>query len=281
MTVGARAGDGRRDPQRVSRLTGVAVNRRLSWHWVRLRAMRLRALIALAGVAVVSGCGGDENTQTVTVPATQGTPSTSAAPTTTASPSAADDKRAADGAVLQLSDLPSGWTAKDDEDDSTTTTSKCAAVRDSRSQASARASSSDFQKDNGEVSNTVYVYSDEGQARAAFSNLVSRDTRVCLGKEFRDVIDENVEDDDAKIQDASTSELNITPVGSESAAARITIPYKAILDSELNADLVFVRVGRAVSLVIAFDDGSTFDDDLRGELVGVAARRLDKQLALS
>jgi hypothetical protein len=118
--------------------------------------------LALAGLAILSGCGGNGDTKTDTVSAT----STVAA----ATPSRADDKRVAEGAVLQLADLPSGWTADDDENE--TTRSNCAAVRDARSEANARASSSDFSKDNGQVSNAVYIYADEGQARSAFAELV-------------------------------------------------------------------------------------------------------------
>lgn len=242
-----------------------------------MKPMRMLSLVVLTALAGCGGSGGDKpETVTVSAPAAGSTPSAATTAAIPDAPSRARDKQIAKDALLILSDFSSGWTAKDSDEDNAK--SPCRGIQDAKDATNGRESSPDFDKGDSEVSNTVYLYSDETKAKAAFEGLTNQDTRKCVGKKARDGIDDSVKDSDAKIQGETTSELNVPPVGSDSAASRVTVPYKAILDSEVDFDLIVVRVGRGISVVTAANDGGPFDDDQRDELIGISARRLDRAL---
>jgi hypothetical protein len=216
-------------------------------------------------VAAVVGCGSGSRT--------------APAPTTkSAKQSTAADRLVASGALLRLSDLPSGWTAGDDGDESSDT--PCEEIKTAKAQTSARSNSPDFGKgDKTKVAHTVYVYADEGAARRNFVALTSQALRVCAGHQLGDAMKKGI-GGEATVGKVATSQLGIDPAGEESAAAHITFPLSTPrVDADINLDLVIVRQGRAISLLLLMNAFTEFDDDLRSQLTSTAAERLQTALA--
>lgn len=122
----------------------------------------------------------------------------------------------------------------------------------------------------------MYVYADDAQASEHFTALTSQAARVCMGKSLGEGLAEEVEGK-AEIGKVTTSQLAVDPVGEDSAAGRMTIPISdpdTGVGADVNIELIVVRQDRAISLVTLAESYSTFDDDLREELVSTSARRL-------
>jgi hypothetical protein len=232
--------------------------------------------LAVVIVAALVGCGSGSESHATPAPSKT---SPAPAPTTkSAKQSTAADRQLASGALLRLSDLPSGWTASDDSDESSDT--PCEQIKTAKAQTSARSNAPDFGKgDNTQVSHTVYVYADEGAAGRNFVALTSQALRVCVGHQLGDAMKKGI-GGEATVGKVATSQLGIDPVGEESAAAHITFPLSTQgVDVDINLDLVIVRQGRAISLLLLIDSFTEFDDDLRSQLTSTTAERLQTALA--
>ena len=115
------------------------------------------------------------------------------------------------------------------------------------------------------------MFADESAAEEAFSGLSSKDTRLCFGRSVSEgAADQGV----VEVGDTKTAELSVDPLGDERSASRITLP----LSADVVIDLVFVRVGRAVSLNLFVDMFTAFDEDLRGDLTASSVKRLTAEL---
>lgn len=230
-------------------------------------------VLAACALALAACGGGDDDPETITVTTPAEAPSDDAS-----KPTEAADKRRAEDALLVLNDFPSGWTATEDDDEDDEE-SACDEIREAREAVNARASSPTFGEDEDTfVEQAVYVYATEGEARAHFSEMTSDAARDCFGADVADQVGENIEGK-AEVRDPTTSELRVVPVGSETAGARVTIPYESqFSDGELVLDAVFARVGRGLSLFVIYGGFGSPDDEQRDLLVGTAARRLSRVL---
>lgn len=227
---------------------------------------------ALACVAL-TGCGASDSGKSDTETANTATPTTNAAP----APNPADDDIAA-SALLKLSDLPSDWTATD-EKGGDSEQSKCAGIRDARGAVSARDSSPTFDhRPTGQVTHTIYLYSDESKASDAYSKLAAPGTRQCLGDSVKELAMQHG-GSSAKIGDVQTGELRMDPIGDDSSAARITLDYSAKgFDLTLTDDIIYIRKGRGLSLITLGDESGDFDSQLRDDLIKIAYRRIRNAL---
>jgi hypothetical protein len=233
---------------------------------------RLKPGLTVAAVCLAfAGCGGDDDTSK-----DSGATGKTDAPRTAAAQTPADDATAR-SALIKLSDMPTGWTSEDGDHESKP--SKCQAVRDARAATSGRATSAAFNHEpTGQVQQAVYLYADEQETTDHFSALTTPETRKCLGEALEGVIVDGV-DKDVKVGDARTGELRIDPVGDESSGSRIYLDYSSKgIDLTLNADLIFVRKGRGLTLITEIDELGEFDSQLREELTTLAYRRLRNAL---
>jgi hypothetical protein len=243
-------------------------------------AWRSRAAVgALLLAGALAACGDSDEAESgsgaeTATPARTETANETATPTAEPTPDTTEDKRIAEESVLTLDDFPSGWTAADDTSSSP---AQCDAVKDAKAAASARANSPEFASgETTQVTNSVYMFADESAAEEAFSGLSSKDTRLCFGR----TVSEGVADQgEVEVGDAKTAELSVDPLGDERSASRITLPLSAEgVDVDLVIDLVFVRIGRAVSLNLFVDTFTAFDEDLRGDLTASSVKRLTAEL---
>ncbi len=223
----------------------------------------LRALVPLALVALVIGCGGDDEPRATATPS----PTATASPTVTPAP---DDKTAAEFAALNIEDFPSGWTANDNPEN---LESRCKDVETAKERASARANSPRF--NTGEttlVQNAIYVFEDEPTAQEAFALVSGTDTQDCYSEAVAEAFAGRA---DIETGTPQTAPLEITAFGDEHAAARVTLPIKAQgLEVNVTIDLVFVRAGRAMSLNLFVNALSPFEPALRDELLAASVDRL-------
>lgn len=145
-----------------------------------------------------------------------------------------------------------------------------------RNAAAGRAVTGNFDDSNSQVSEAVYVYASEAEARANYENLTTETALECLSNSVRDVIDEA---DGVKVRSVERSELNITPVGSDSSAIRLQLDIGST-DGDATAfiDIINVRASAGLAFTTAISFSTPFDDTLRGQLIGAGARRLDSEL---
>ena len=138
--------------------------------------MRRFASITASGALLIVGCGGNEETKTVTV---RGTDTTAASEPHGISKTEA--KRVAKSAALQLEDFPSGWQQKDqDPSDNKADTEACPQITAAKEATLARAASDDFSDDEDqEASAAIYVYGTEAETERHFPALSSYATRSC------------------------------------------------------------------------------------------------------
>jgi hypothetical protein len=248
----------------------------------RTRRRGVIAALALLALGLLVGCGGggaDDSKPSTGARAPSSQTSSTTAPTQPQRDKAAEQK-IVDAAQLRLSDFPSGWQQSDDESDSED--SPCGGIRDAKKTTTAHGSAPDFStNDSTQATNTIYLYADEGAAHIAFSRLTDRDTRVCIGKELGKNFEKQSkskgpgQSDSAEVGTPSTGELSIKPLGDERAAGRVTLPVSAQGQNvDVILDLIFVRAGRGMAIMIFVDVLSPFDEDLRADLTGKVVRRL-------
>ena len=228
------------------------------------------ALSALAlSVIALSGCG-SSSTHTTTV---------TSAPATTNTNAAAADERIASDAQLKLSDFPSGWQQKDSTQEAAAE-AKCEGVDAAKAAASARAKSPNFERQNAQAGNVIYVYADVPGATRAVGELSSQSTRTCIGDALAKNL-ANQKPQGATFGKITSGQVSMTPIGDERTAGRLTIPISA-QGTTVSAcvDLVFVRTGRAVAVFTLLDALTPFDETLRDRLAKTVVDRLDAGLGL-
>jgi len=224
-------------------------------------------LLALAASLALTACGGDDEPTAPRAPARTDTTTGPAGAKITAE------------AVLRAADLPNGWASALRED--LREQSDCAAFKEARAASSAHVLSRTFSHSSeGSVSQTVYLYDDEQQARGLYRKLVSLETRKCRGLFTRDRL-KRLFKTNIKAGDVGSSEPPLDPAGDESHAVRITVDYtRSKRSRRLRQDLIFVRVGRGISISSFINETQPFDKQLRARLTRTAARKLSAALAL-
>jgi hypothetical protein len=223
------------------------------------------AALALILIAL-AGCGGSSSSS-LTKKAAAGT-----ATTGTAVANSAADQRVARNAELRLTDFPAGWgqsaTAQ------ATGQSPCQSVEGAKAATSVRDTSRDFSngRDVPAAYSAVYLYGNATNAGHWFDDLSSSATRSCLAEVLAKGLARGV---GAKIGAVTTGGVAIDSIGDERSEARLTIPVSADgSSSDLRADLIFVRVNRAVAILTLLDTVRPFSQPLAERLTRGVVDRL-------
>ena len=204
------------------------------------------------------------------------------------------DRELASGALLRLSDLPTGWEATpddgdDDDDDSEAFAERFAqctgideedwfGAQDDDDRASV--DSPDFENaDDETVAHTVSVAEDAARAERAFGVLQLDATPGCLTEAFGEMIRAAAEEEPQEgfsIGEITVNELSFPSLAQRTAAFRATVPVAAQgVEVELYLDMIFVQAGRMTSVLMTQGVVEPFDPALAEELATTAADRLD------
>lgn len=241
-------------------------------------------IVSAAVVAVallIAGCGGSHKSADTATHAS--TPTDATRPTATAEtrPEVPADHAIASGALLTLPDFPTGWEQQDQSAGKSSLT--CQAIATARASLSGRATSPQFAKASDDfVDDVVYVYPSASEAQTSFAGLSGATDRLCIGKALGDQLAKAAESSSATkvtFGQPSAGALSISPVGDQSAAGRITIPYTVQgLNPDAVVDLVFVRVDRGIQILSFIGSADAFDPTVEADLTRTAANRLAAQL---
>jgi hypothetical protein len=177
-----------------------------------------------------------------------------------------------------LSDFPPGWV----QSDKASPGAKCPSVESAKKATSGHAKPPEFDRgENDVVTNAVYIYPTVAEAQRGFSALSGSETRACLANSAEQAAKKSAPEG-VKFGQASTGQLSARPIGDESTAGRVTIPYTVgIVSFTLSSDLQFVRVGRGIQVLSFITAPGTFDSGLKAKLTRTATDRLKAQLAHS
>lgn len=187
------------------------------------------------------------------------------------------DERLAQAALIDLADLPAGWTAKEPDADEDEGAPPCLQSIEDDGHDSADAEGPQFDSPNESVvaMQSVAVYADAGDAADDFALLNSRRTATCLSDYLHDVAVQQSSQAGLEVGDASVEPLASPAVGDRSTASRVVMAVTAG-DTELalGYDLVTIHIGRGVSVLMQGGVADEFDDALLDDLAHVAADRL-------
>jgi len=174
------------------------------------------------------------------------------------------DQRVAKAGLLRLSDLPSGW-ATDDSASSNSSGADCGAIKDYKRTASALRTAPTMER-NGwdQIQEKVAVFADGVRAEHAFAAVTSASTRACIRKFM------------AQTGTVGQSgQLNVDRVADGTAASRITVHVESGgTQVDLTVDLVVVRAGHAIALLVFTSAFGPFDQHLRSAVTRAAGCRL-------
>jgi hypothetical protein len=184
------------------------------------------------------------------------------------------DRRTAGDAGLRRSDFPAGWTSSPAPAQSTS--SACPAVTAAKAAVSARANSREFRLDGSATADSsVYVYPDTATSVHAFAQLTSHGTTACLVRVLRDSLAFQLAAQGATLDSVTSHVLTIAPVGDQHLAHLVTIRLSAgATRVTAYADVIFVRVGRAVASFSLGGVGQIFDAGLEAKLAKAVVGRL-------
>jgi hypothetical protein len=238
----------------------------------------ITAVSVIVGLVVIAlgttACGGSSANSVST-----GTSASSASTTTSTGPTDAQkaaDKATTKASTLQLTDFPTGWVQEDKTSNSGGT---CASVEAAKRATSAHESAPDFQKGQTDfVSNALYMYTTVSQAQHAFPALSGSATRECITEKLLPELRKG--NGKVKFGKATSGQVSAPPVGDDSVAGRVTVPYTVSgLSFNLNMDLRFVRVSRGIQILLFVVAPGTFSAALESKLTRTATNRLKAQLA--
>jgi hypothetical protein len=200
---------------------------------------------------------------------------------------AADAQAHAEAAVLQLSDFPDGWRAAPAEEDEEGQDEfrECIGADYSAFTITGQASSDNFSMgESAQASSQAAVFDTEEGAAGSFdafeAGMQSEAIHQCVQKQIEESA---VTDVDVEFGDIEVGELSFTPpAGSDEAGAwQLAVPFEiksgagAGLSLTVFVDFVIVRQGETVILVATSDVFSSFDSELRDDLVAAVAARAD------
>lgn len=222
--------------------------------------MQRRYLLTVLLTLVLAACGGGDDV-----------------------PSAADDKEAARGVVLTEADVPAGLELDPEEEEEDTNDpsdiafERCfndnALLKDLGNDPRGAESSFSSADDSISLSSVVSLAEKEGDAEAAFSELDQASFAGCFETALRTALEEEIGAE--ALRDVSVTELPAADVGDESIGYRAEFEVASEDESlSLSSDFVFVRVGRGLAGLLAFEVGSPFDEEERTRLTELVADRL-------
>jgi hypothetical protein len=246
----------------------------------------VRCGVAAAAVAALVGWGASSSAAAGVAPAVNAASTHSVGATRSGtSRSAAGvaiDRRIARDARLRLSDLPPGWTA-DPTASTPITAAPCPGLSAARAAVSARTASPAFSLSAGDTRNAQSVadlYADTGTAKHWFAEITGRGTRACLVRMLRKALPTALPSS-ITVGPITDPSLPVAPIGDNDAAFRLTVPLFSAdsgMTTNIDVDLVFVRVGRGIAIFSLGGVGSPFDPALETTLVTSVADRFATDL---
>lgn len=257
-----------------ARTASTGISRQQEGHTVR-RART--AYISAALIVAACSCGSDSD-------------QAADESTTTEQPADPADLAIAESALLTLSDFPSGWSevpSVDEEfsDEMNDARLEFAGCFGSESFSvldfsTAKAETGDFTSpDENTISNTVAI-GDQAAAEAFMDRYGGDGVSACLTDAAAKIIEVGFSEaddapDDAAIGTVTVGRLNLTPVGDELVAYRVTVPISVSgFEVEFYIDQIGVRVGRGITGVNVESSVFPMDaSDIDG-YVATAAERL-------
>jgi hypothetical protein len=125
------------------------------------------------------------------------------------------------------------------------------------------------------AASVTYMYADTATATHWFAQLTSRHTTGCIVRELRQGLGFQAAAQGATLDSITSHSLIIEPVGDQHAAHLLTIRISAAgRHATAYADLIFVRVGRAIAGFDMASVGQVFDTALENKLATAVAARL-------
>lgn len=193
----------------------------------------------------------------------------------------AADQRIARDARLHLSDLPPGWVS-DGAASTLTADAPCPSLRRAAGAISAGTISPIFSVSTGNIGTAqgeAYIYADAATAKHWFAEFTSRRTRACLARVLRNQLTATTRAQGIRLGPITARSLQVTPLGDQDVAFRVIVPvFRSGLSFRVDADEVFVRVGRGLEIFSLGSLGSPFDPTLETTLVKTASDRLAADL---
>ena len=158
--------------------------------------------------------------------------------------------------------------------------SACPALTAAKDAVSARARSREFRLDDSATADSAaYVYPDTGTSVHSFAQLTSHATTACLVRVLRESLGFQLAAQGATLDSLTSRALAIAPVGDQHSAHLVTVHLSAgATRATAYADVIFVRVGRAVAAFSLGDVGQMFDPGLEAKLAKAVADRLASSL---
>jgi hypothetical protein len=250
----------------------------------------VRCGLAVAALSVLVACGARSSAATVAAaPAASTTAATTTSDAVTATRSGtsrsatgvAIDRRIARDAQLLQSDFPAGWTSSPAP--GPTMGAGCPGLTGAKAAVSARATSREFVFDSVVTADGgAYVYADTATAVHWFARLTSPHTTACLVRALRHSLGLQAAAQGATINSITARRLIIEPVGDEHSAHLVTVRLSdRAVKATAYADVIFVRVDRAVAGFSLGRVGRIFDPALETKLATAVAGRLASGLAAS
>jgi hypothetical protein len=183
------------------------------------------------------------------------------------------DRRIARDAQLRLTDFPSGWTSSPRP--AATAGAKCPGIRGAKA-SSTRQASPEFMLGSAATADSVaYIYADTATATHWFAQLSSHGTRTCLVGALREGVAAQIRGQGAHLESITSRPLTIAPSGDQHAADRIVVRLSAgTFRGKAEADVIFVRVDRAVAAFAVNRVGGPFNRSLETKLVRTVTDRL-------
>jgi hypothetical protein len=184
------------------------------------------------------------------------------------------DRRIARGAGLRRSDFPAGW--RSSPGPAQTMGSACPALAAAKAEVSARANSREFLLDDSATADSaVYVFPDTATAVHSFAQLTSHANTACLVRVLRESLGFELAAQGATLDSLTSRVLAIAPVGDQHSAHLVTVHLSAGgAKATAYADVIFIRVGRAVAGFSLGSVGQMFDLGLEAKLTRAVADRL-------
>lgn len=247
-----------------------------------------------AGTEPEAATGPTDTAESITAPTTEA-PSPRDSSSTVAPEASSDstipgqdvaaDQSTAEAALLTLADFPAGWSEVPSEDDDEATVAlqrRAAACSDSSGDTlldfPAKASTGDFTnpEDDSSVSGTVAIAPSDDEAAAVVSGIMGSDTPSCLDDVYTEFFDGEADlPNGTSLSDLTVAPLNVTSVGDEVAALRVTATLDVSgIQIDVVTDQVVVRVGRSLAGLSFYSQQSPTSIERIDEYLGLAASRL-------
>jgi hypothetical protein len=193
------------------------------------------------------------------------------------------DQADAEAALLVLADFPMGWSETPESDTEAQQNvqaqiAECAGAEEPRAVdfGGASAETGTFTSPADEsVEHTVGVAGSASEAEERMKGLAAPDFATCVHGVYENYFEDQPLPEDATVGELTVALLNVSPVGDETIAYRVTVPVDVGGSTvEVYADVVAVRSGRAVAGLTFGSELAPFPRDDVEKYVALAAERL-------